>query len=119
MEIAGEGLDEVLIDLYSKLLKATSRNQGSRGATVEMLGVALRIARPRARLSRSENRGHPFSALGELLWYLAGSNKLDFIEPYVGQYRNDAVDGILQGAYGPRIFQMRGKLDQISISRNC
>lgn len=114
MEIAGEGLDEVLIDLYGKLLESTARNKGSRGDTIEMLAVALRIAKPRARLSRSENRGHPFSALGELLWYLSGSERLDFIEPYVWRYRNDAVDGILQGAYGPRLFRMRGELDQIS-----
>jgi thymidylate synthase len=114
MEIAGESLDEVLIDLYGKLLKGTARNKGSRGDTTEMLGVALRITKPRARLSRSENRGHPFSALGELLWYLSGSDRLDFIERYVRRYREDAVDGTLHGAYGPRIFRMRGKFDQIS-----
>src|ERR1700744_3918532 len=98
MEIIGEGLDDVLIDLYDQLLKTTSRNEGSRGGTLEILGVTLRISKPRARLSRSENRGKPFSALGELLWYLAGSNKLEFIEPYVSQYKKDAVNGIIHGA---------------------
>jgi thymidylate synthase len=114
MEIEGEGLDEVLIELYRELLKSNDRNTGTRGSTVEMLGTALRIAKPRARLSRSENRGKPFSALGELLWYLAGSDKLDFIEPYIRNYRGEAINGIIPGAYGPRLFAMRGNLDQIA-----
>ncbi|GAC1558916.1 MAG: thymidylate synthase [Beijerinckiaceae bacterium] len=113
MEIIGEGLDDVLIDLYDQLLKTTSRNKGTRGGTLEILGVTLRISKPRARLSRSENRGKPFSALGELLWYLAGSNKLEFIEPYVSQYKKDAVNGIIHGAYGPRLFAMRDSVNQI------
>jgi thymidylate synthase len=114
MEITGESLDHVLIDLYEKLLGCTSRNEGTRGATREMLGVSLRISKPRARLSRSENRGKPFSALGELLWYLAGSDDLDFIRPYVPQYSKDAVDGIIHGAYGPRLFAMRDNVDQVA-----
>lgn len=114
MEITGESLDEILIELYDNLLKSTSRNAGSRGPTVEMLGVSLRISRPRAKLSRSENRGKPFSALGELLWYLAATDRLDFIRPYVGEYCKDAEGGVIHGAYGPRLFAMRGNLDQIA-----
>jgi thymidylate synthase len=114
MEISGEGIDEVLIELYEKFLRTTHRNVGSRGSTLEMLGTALRISKPRARLSRSENRGKPFSALGELLWYLAGSDKLDFVRPYVPEYAKDATDGVIYGAYGPRLFAMRGNVDQIA-----
>jgi thymidylate synthase len=114
MEITGESLDSVLIELYSHLLRCGKSNAGTRGTTIEMLGVSLRISKPRARLSRSENRGKPFSALGELLWYLASSDKLEFIRPYVSQYEKDAVDEAIQGAYGPRLFAMRGKLDQIA-----
>jgi thymidylate synthase len=112
MEFEHDGLDGVLIDLYDALLNNSGRNVGSRGANRELLGVALRIRKPRARLSRSENRGKPFSALGELLWYLTKSDKLDFIEPYIGQYKNEAVDGVIHGAYGPRLFAMRG-IDQL------
>lgn len=113
MEIAGDGLDDVLIELYKRLLADGMKNTGSRGVTVELLGVTLRIRRPRARLSRSEDRGKPFSAIGELLWYLSGSEQLEFVEPYIPQYANDAVDGILQGAYGPRLFQKNGSINQI------
>jgi thymidylate synthase len=70
MEFTGAGLDEVLIDLYHNLLSSNGRNVGTRGSNKEILGALLRIEKPRSRLSRSENRGKPFSALGELLWYL-------------------------------------------------
>jgi thymidylate synthase len=113
MEICGASLDDLLIELYPALLKAGARNKGTRGDTLEMLGVSLRISKPRARLSRSENRGKPFSALGELLWYLSGSDKLDFIQPYVPQYEHEATDGVIHGAYGPRLFAMRGSVNQI------
>jgi thymidylate synthase len=113
MEIVGDSLDAILIQLYGQLSKSPNRNKGTRGDTVEFLGVSLRLSAPRARISRSENRGKPFSALGELLWYLAGSDKLDFIQPYVGEYKKDADDGVLYGAYGPRLFAMRGNVDQL------
>jgi len=113
VEVSGDGLDDILIELYQRLLHDGVRNEGSRGPTTEMLGVALRIARPRARLSRSENRGKPFSALGELFWYLARTNRLDFIEPYIPEYRKEAVDGVVPGGYGPRLFAMRKGIDQV------
>jgi thymidylate synthase len=114
MEFLGEGLDEVLIDLYTTLLGSQDSNIGTRGSNKEILGALLRIRRPRSRLSRSENRGKPFSALGELLWYLTGSGGLDFIEPYIRAYSKEAIGGVVPGAYGPRLFSMRDNLDQIA-----
>lgn len=113
MEIAGDSLDDLLLCLYKALLATDDQNQGSRGATKEILGLTLRLSNPRARISRSENRGKPFSAIGELLWYLSRSDKLDYILPYLPRYADDAVDGVLPGAYGPRMFSMRGSIDQI------
>jgi len=114
MEISREGLDDVLIELYQALQTTEGRNEGTRGPTKELLGVTVRISNPRCRLSRSEDRGKPFSALGELLWYLSGSDKLEFIEPYVPPYKQDAVDGVLPGAYGPRLFKKGGSIDQVA-----
>lgn len=119
MTIQGECLDHVLHKLYQDLIRdGQSHTGGRRGDTLELLGVALHILKPRARISRSENRGRPFSALGELLWYLSGSDKLEFIVPYVPEYRTDAVEGKIQGAYGPRLLAMRGRIDQfVSIEK--
>lgn len=118
MEFTGDSLDAVLHELYRVLDETGEVNSGSRGETKELLGVALRISKPRARISRSENRGKPFSALGELLWYLSGSDKLEFIAPYVAEYAKDAVDGVLEGAYGPRLLAMRGNIDQFASIEN-
>jgi len=113
MFLSGEGIDEILIDLYAALLADGEENVGTRGGMREKLGVSFRMTNPRARISRSQDRGKPFSALGELLWYLAGLDCLDFIEEYIPQYKEDAEEGILFGAYGPRIHNMRGSIDQL------
>ena len=92
MEIEREGIDDVLHDVYTYLQKIGRFNQGSRGGTMELLAVTVRITNPRARISRSEDRGKPFSALGELLWYLSASDSLEFIQPYIDKYKDDAED---------------------------
>jgi len=112
MEFIGDSLDAILHGLYRVLGSEGQHNVGSRGDTRELIGVALRVLKPRARLSISENRGKPFSALGELLWYLSGSDTLQFIEPYVSRYKDDAVAGILEGAYGPRLLDLREGINQ-------
>lgn len=114
MEIERECIDAVLYRLYQDIKAEGRSNAGTRGNTIELLGVAIRITKPRARISRSENRGKPFSAIGELLWYLKGSDTLEFIEPYVSAYKDDAVEGIIQGAYGPRLRAMRQGIDQFA-----
>ncbi|PDT22317.1 thymidylate synthase [Rhizobium hidalgonense] len=114
MQIEKEGIDDVLHVLYEALRKDGRYHKGSRGGTRELLSVAIRIRNARARISRSEDRGKPFSAVGELLWYLAGSNKLEFIVPYIDLYKEDAEDdGTLHGAYGPRLVNMRDKINQL------
>ncbi|GAB2537640.1 thymidylate synthase [Nocardia heshunensis] len=79
------------------------RGQHSR----EILGVTYRLANPRERIVRvPERRTNIVFNFAEALWYLSGSNSLDFIEHYapsIGQYSADGRT--LRGtAYGPRIF---------------
>ena len=54
MELLGEGLDDVLNHLYEALLKDGVHNVSTNGGSLELLGVTLRIANPRAPLSRSQ-----------------------------------------------------------------
>lgn len=115
MEIYGDSLDSILVDLYKELLAHSENVPGSRADDAgiwEVIGVKLQISKPRARLSRSENRGKAFSPLGELLWYLSKSDRVDFIEPYIKKYQEEAEGDIVFGAYGPRIFNMRDGIDQ-------
>jgi len=114
VEIVRDGIDDVLMELYPELLSKGASAAGTRGGLLEILGVTLRIQNPLARVSRSQDRGRPFSALGELLWYLHGSDKLEFIEPYIPRYREDAEEGVIHGAYGPRFSAMRGDINQIA-----
>lgn len=80
----------------------------SKGAAKELVGVLLELTNPRARLSRTESRGKLFSCLGELCWYLAGSNKLDFIAYYISEYRKFADGDRVFGGYGPRLLNWGG-----------
>lgn len=74
------------------------------GPNRELWGVVLELDDPRARLSRSATRGKVFSALGELCWYLSGSEDATFIRYYVSRYPNVLPGGTVFGAYGPRLF---------------
>ena len=80
---------------------------------IELIGGLLELTNPRARLSRTETRGKLFSCLGELCWYLAKSNDLEFIRYYISEYDKYAEDGKIFGGYGPRLFNWGG-LDQVT-----
>lgn len=114
MFLSASTLDDLLYKAFSKLLASKTRATPTRGSTIELLGVQLRLTNPRARLSHSEMRGKVFSGLGEFLWYLTKSNKLSFIEYYIPHYRKESLDKkTVNGAYGLRLFGQRN-LDQVS-----
>ena len=113
MYIPAATLDDLMRRVLGKLVKSNVRNQAARGGTRELRSVLLKLSNPRARLSHTEKKGKIFSALGELLWYLAKSNDLEFISYYLDQYRKESEDGAtVYGAYGPRLFNKRGN-DQV------
>lgn len=114
MHIKEQTLDDLLHRVITKLLTSKNRIKASRGEATEITGVLLHLTNPRARLSRTEKKGHVFSCLGELLWYLAGNDDVDFIGYYVKRYEEESDDGqTIHGAYGPRLLNMRGQYDQI------
>jgi thymidylate synthase len=101
-------LDDLMYDVLEHLLSTGDRFKATKGDGNEMLGVSLRLLNPRARLSRSATRGKLFSALGEMFWYLSGSDRLDFILHYIRDYADASDDGItVHGAYGPRLLNSR------------
>jgi thymidylate synthase len=114
MHIAEDTLDDLLRSVYVLLLKSQTRvSTSTKGANREVSGVLLEIKKPTARLSRTETKGTIFSCLGETIWYLAKTDKLDFIEFYIPEYKNYSDDGrTLYGAYGPRFFKMRQQINQ-------
>lgn len=114
MYFPGETLDDLMHEVLQSLLNVGDEVVASRGTSKELIGVLLHLKNPRARLSRTETKGKPFSAIGELLWYLSGSNELSFIYYYIKQYAKDTEDGLtIYGGYGPRLLNARGKYNQI------
>ncbi|MFC1705905.1 thymidylate synthase [Planctomycetota bacterium] len=109
----GSTLDDVLRGAVTRILAYGTQIVPSKGPARELFGVFFELTNPRARLSRTESRGKLFSALGELCWYLAGSNSGDFIGYYLSVYEKFARNGIVPDGYGPRLFNWEG-VDQIS-----
>ena len=108
MYITAATLDDLMHGVLDRLLKSQNRVKPTRGEATELTGVLLKLRNPRARLSRTEKKGTIFSCLGELLWYLAKTNDLKFIEYYLAEYGKYSDDGrTIFGGYGPRLFNMR------------
>src|SRR5436190_960927 len=76
-------LDDVMRSVVEAILESGEHVRPSQGPCKELTGVLLEISDPRSRLSRTETRGKTFSCLGELCWYLAKTNELDFISYYI------------------------------------
>jgi len=116
MYLSAETLDDLLFKLYRRLLRkrGASDINPTKGAATEINGALLQIKNPRARLSRTEKKGTLFSCLGEFLWYLAATNKLDFIQYYIPGYEAFSDDGkTIYGAYGPRLFKLNENINQV------
>jgi len=110
-------LDDLLRLTISEVIENGVPVSPTKGPNLEVLGAVLTLENPRARLSSSVTKGTIFSCVGELMWYLNGSDSLDFIEYYIKDYNKYSDDGIsLEGAYGPRVFgdiEGRNQFDNI------
>ncbi len=113
---SAHSIDTLMRKVFRRLLSSSRSNTkvwGSRkGSSTEAYGALLELTNPRARISRSLGRAHMFSPLGELVWYLSGSNQLEQIIHYIPKYKNYSNDGTsLSGAYGPRIFEVDRRIN--------
>ena len=109
MFISALSLDDLMRDAITHVQKYGSSIEASRGRATEVTSILLELSNPRARISRTESRGKPFSCLGELCWYLSASKEASFITYYLPDYGKDAEDGFLHGGYGPRLFDWKGQ----------
>ncbi|NHA68638.1 thymidylate synthase [Phycicoccus flavus] len=101
-------LDDLLRSVVEFVLDQGERTLPTKGPALDTWAASLRLTNPRARLSRTEGRGRLFSALGELCWYLSGSNDTDHIAHYIRAYRKCDEAGKVHGGYGPRLFDADG-----------
>ncbi|MEU7121736.1 thymidylate synthase [Streptomyces zaomyceticus] len=83
-------------------------------ATREVLDVHMRLTQPRARLLYAPPARviNPAFAVAETVWHLSGSDA-PWIFDYNTRLRQYADDGVLLGAYGPRMRKWAGTVDQL------
>lgn len=110
-------LDDLMREVFETVQSVGRSVHASRGLCLEITGAMLELTNVRARLSRSETKGTPFSALGEFCWYLSGRSDFHSIDYYIkGAYELDKdveEDGVtISGAYGPRLIGS-GQLEQV------
>ena len=111
MHISEDTLDDLMHGILSCFLASTTKQKvsSSRGNSWEIDGVLLELTNPLYRLSRTDRKSVFFSCLGELIWYLSGNNAPEQITYYIPKYKNEIEeDGTINGAYGPRIYNLRG-----------
>jgi thymidylate synthase len=84
-------------------------------ATREVRDVHLLLTQPRARLLYAPPARivNPAFAVAETVWHLSGSDD-PWIFDYNARLRQYADDGVLLGAYGPRMRNWGGKVDQLA-----
>jgi thymidylate synthase len=109
MHLKASSVDDLLRKVFNAIKKGGRLIKPSKGDCFELVGVALELTRPRARLSRTETKGTVFSCIGEFLWYISGRNDLAFIHYYLSEYEHSSNNNSsLSGAYGPRLFSKNG-----------
>jgi thymidylate synthase len=112
--IKGDTVDDLLKKIFKEILDNGTEAEPTKGRTKELSGVLLKLTNPLGRLSRTEGKGKIFSCLGELLWYLSGSNQLNQIQYYIQDYHKYSDDGkTIFGAYGPKLFGANGQLPAV------
>ncbi|HHC6444106.1 TPA: thymidylate synthase [Vibrio parahaemolyticus] len=115
MKFKAHSIDDLLIDVYDHILNYGVENYARKGKNLEVQGCELILSNPTCRVSRSETRGLIFSCLGELFWYLSGSNDVEPIEFYLPMYKTFCEDnGKVHGGYGKRLFSMHDQYDQVA-----
>jgi thymidylate synthase len=87
MQIQADTLDDALQIAFKRLLRSPNRTRSTKNPARELIGAHITLKNPRARFSLAEGRSTLFTCLGETLWYFSGSDRLDFIEYYIKDYR--------------------------------
>lgn len=104
--INATSIDDAWAKTISYILANGIRRESRVGDQIECIGMSIRIADPQQRvlLNRRRAMKQPYAS-AELLWCLAGEDKIARLLPYAPSYGKFTEDGITAyGAYGARIM---------------
>ena len=104
--IEADNFTEMYKKLQQDLSETGTKTNPRKMPTRELINVNLVLTNPRERLLYSKVRKHNYTyASAEFLWYMAGTNQLDFIAHYLPNIADYSDDGkTVNSAYGYRIF---------------
>ncbi len=103
------------LSLVRQVYEEPAYESAPRGQKVkEILGASFTITNPRDRIPYVAGRKFSMTYMvAELLWYLSGSNKTEWIANYSNFWRDISDDGVTaNSAYGARLFQSHPKIAQ-------
>lgn len=109
---SGNELLDAFADACVRLNKDGYRSAPRGSAVYELLNHSIVVTNPRQRIINHKARKPPYRyLLGELCFYLSGSNMADFIASYSPFWKSiSKEDGTVNSGYGHRIF---GKSDRV------
>jgi thymidylate synthase len=116
---SGDTVDELFLETLDCVISSGAVIAPRGIETREIFPAAFELRNPRARLLRVPGRYiNPAFAIAEAFWILSGSQD-PWIFDYNSKLKQFANDGILRGAYGPRIRSWAGNIDQLERARQA
>jgi thymidylate synthase len=107
-----DALQGALLDITSAGTEVHARGQNQR----EIIGYRTVMTSPQERVVVLPGRkNNIFAQVAESLWVLGGRNDLEFLSRYLPRAADFSDDGkTWRAAYGPRLRNWRGKVDQLA-----
>lgn len=106
---------ECYLALLDKVMNEPQYESAPRGQSIkEILGASFTIDNPRDRIPYVVARKFGMSyMIAELVWYLSGNNRTDWISKYSAFWKNISDDGVTaNSAYGARLFKRHSSIAQ-------
>jgi len=108
----GDNIAEVYKNILSDLLYNPEYIASPRGMEVrEIINCTMEIKNPNLNMYKNVTRSSVEKYIGaELLWYVSGTNNIDFISNYAAMWKSlTNEDGTVNSAYGNLIFTEKNK----------
>lgn len=120
MHVVSDSFNDCYNKLAKMILNESEYDVSPRGQRVkETLCVSFKINNPRDRVIHNPARNFSFTyMIAELLWYISGNNKTEWISYYSKFWKDISDDGVTaNSAYGSRIFKPHPRIANSSFAQ--